>query len=110
MRFEVFLMIIAMGAVTYLSRVIGFVIVRTFGVPQAVARWLTYVPVGILTALIVPTLLIRDGRVHVGIGNHYLLAGLVAAAVAYRTRSVVLTVGVGLGAVMLLQATGFGIG
>ena len=110
MRFEVFLMIVAMGAVTYLSRVIGFVIVRTFGVPRAVARWLTYVPVGILTALIVPTLLIRDGRVQIGLGNHYLLAGLVAAAVAYKTRNVFLTVGVGLGAVMMLQATGFGIG
>ena len=103
MRTEVMLMIAAMGAVTYLSRIAGFALVRAFGVPPLLARWLTYVPVGILTALIVPTLLIRDGQLHVGLNNHYLVAGFIAAVVAYKTRNVLITVGIGLSAVLALQ-------
>ncbi|TVQ40537.1 MAG: AzlD domain-containing protein [Spirochaetaceae bacterium] len=109
MRAEVLLMIVAMGAVTYLSRLGGFLLVRAFGVPRVVARWLTYVPVGILTALVVPTLLVREGRLHIGLDNHYLLAGIVAAVIAYRTRNVLLTVGVGLAAVFALQFLGSGV-
>ena len=104
MRADIVAMIVAMGAVTYLSRIAGFLIVQVIGVPKSVARWLTYVPVGILTALIVPTLIVREGQLHVALDNHYLLAGLIAAAVAYKTRSVLVTVGVGLAAVFLLGA------
>ncbi len=110
MRTEVMLMIAAMGAVTYLSRIAGFALVRAFGVPPLLARWLTYVPVGILTALIVPALLIRDGQLHVGLDNHYLVAGVIAAVVAYKTRNVLITVGIGLTAIFALQLIGGGPG
>ncbi len=110
MRAEVMLMILAMGAVTYASRVAGFILVRAFGVPRVLASWLTYVPVGILTALIVPTLLIRQGQFHIGPDNHYMLAGIVAALVAYKTRNVLITVGIGLAAVFALQSFGVGPG
>ncbi len=104
MRAELVLIILAMGLITYATRVGAFAVLRVTGMPGWLRRTVKYVPVGVLTALVVPSLLVRDGAVDLSLENHYLLAGLITAVVAWKTRNVALTVAVGLAAVLTLTA------
>ncbi len=63
-------------------------------------RLARYVPVAALTALVVPALLPRDGEPVYARS----LAGVVAFAVAYRAKNVLLTVIVGLAGLLVLRA------
>jgi branched-subunit amino acid transport protein len=67
-----------------------------------VSRALRFVPPSVLTAILVPELLIRDNQLMVA--NPRLLAGFLAAVVAWRSKNVVLTIGVGMIVLLFLQA------
>ncbi|GAB1428234.1 hypothetical protein MASR2M17_16620 [Aminivibrio sp.] len=76
---EMFFIIAGDGLVTFATR---FAAVAPSGTekPAGLERWLRHIPTGILTALIAPALLLPKGYVDFSLQNHYLLAGLVAAA------------------------------
>jgi branched-subunit amino acid transport protein len=67
-------------------------------------RALRFVPPAVLSAILLPELVLQSGVVDLSIGNERLLAGMLAALVAWRTRNVLLTLGVGLVALWILQA------
>lgn len=71
-------------------------------VPPAVQRILRQIPPAALASLVVPALLRPEG--HLDLGQERLLAGIVAAVVAWRTRNIALTLGVGMGLAMLIDA------
>jgi hypothetical protein len=48
----------------------------------------------------------EKGALHVSIGNERLLAGLIAAVITWRTRSVLFTLGGGMATLWTLQAIG----
>ena len=73
--------------------------------PPAVQRALRYVPPAALTAIILPALLRPDGALEVGPGNTRLIAGLAAGLVAWRTRSALLTIAVGMLLLWILDGT-----
>ncbi len=106
MRAEFVLLILAMGAITYATRVTSFAVLRLTGMPAWLRRAVRYVPVGVLVALILPTLLIQDDRLALHLGNHYLIAGVFTAFVAWKTKNVAVTVGLGLAAVFALAFIG----
>lgn len=106
MRSEIFLIIIGMAAVTFLSRFAAPVLLQYAGIPQWLERWLRHVPTAILTALIAPSLLSPQGKLDISFHNHYLLAGIVAAIVAYKTRNVVLTICLGILTMLILRRIG----
>jgi branched-subunit amino acid transport protein len=64
---------------------------------------LRYVPPAVLTALIAPELLIREGAIDVSTLNPRFWAGLLAIGAALVTRSVLLTIIVGMSALWLLR-------
>ncbi|WP_378955352.1 AzlD domain-containing protein [Pelosinus sp. sgz500959] len=107
MRSEIFFIIIGMAVVTFFTRFASAILFRQTGVPVWFERWMKHVPTGILTALIIPTLLLPKGYLDVSTQNHYLLAGVVAILVAYRYRSVLVTMGVGL--MVMLSMRWFGV-
>jgi len=72
--------------------------------PDWLTRALRFVPVAVLTALVVPAIIYREGVLSLSLSNERLIAGLLAAIVAWRTRSVLATLAVGMGGVWLLQA------
>ncbi|MEF8790761.1 MAG: AzlD domain-containing protein [Haloarculaceae archaeon] len=74
------------------------------GVPPNVRAALRYVPPAVLAALVLPAFLLADGSLAVGPGNDRLLAGGVAAVVAWRTGSVLGTLVVGMVALYLLRS------
>jgi len=75
---------------------------RLADVPPPVQRVLRQIPPAALAALVAPALLRPEGELD--LTHPRFVAGVVAAAVAWRTRSTGLTLAVGLGAAMLLEA------
>jgi branched-subunit amino acid transport protein len=96
--------IVAMGAVTYLPRAIPLAVLAQIKIPEGFIRWLRFVPVAVLAALLAPELLLRDGAFDLSLSNHYLLAAVPCFLVAVKTKNLLLTVGVGLAAAILLQS------
>jgi branched-subunit amino acid transport protein len=96
MRIEILLIILGMAAVTFFTRFGTFALFRQTGIPGWLERWLKHIPTAILTALIMPALLLPAGHLDISLRNHYLLAGVVAALVAYKSRNIVATLGLGM--------------
>lgn len=92
----IWLTIIAMAIVTYLTRAPALFALRGEIAPW-LQRWLGYVPVAVFTALILPPLLLQTEHdmPQLAIGPA-LLAGIVGALVAWRSGNVLLTIAAGL--------------
>ena len=99
------LTIIGMGIVTYAIRLSLILLLGRVEVPPVVRQALRLVPPAVLSAIIFPELLRpAGGAFDLSLGNARLLAGVLAALVAWRTKSVLLTIAVGMAALWILQA------
>jgi len=96
--------LVAAGLVTYLIRLSFIALLGRFELPPLAAQALRFVPPAVLSAIIFPELLLKGGELALGWRNARLLAGLVAALVAWRTQNVLLTIAVGMAALWGLQA------
>ncbi len=103
MRTEILLIILGMALVTFATRFSCVALFQKNGMPAWLERWLKHIPSAVLTALIVPALLLPKGQIDVSLGNHYLLAGIVAAVVAYKSRNIVATLLLGMGTMLALH-------
>jgi branched-subunit amino acid transport protein len=93
--------ILAVGALNYASRLSFIAFFARRAMPPLLARALRYVPAAMLTALIVPMIVApAAGAFPV---DPKVPAALVAAAVAYFTRSTPKTLAAGMAALWLLQ-------
>ena len=97
-------LIIGMMLVTFLVRYPVLAIVGRVKLPERIIRALRYVPVAVLTAIIAPELLIRDGAPALTLANAYLVGGLVAILVAWRWGHLLITILAGMGSFMLWRA------
>lgn len=89
------LLIAACALVTFVPRVVPFVIVRNLVLPPALMKWLSYIPVCLLTALIVQGVVEETGSVP-SIHWSNLMALLPTLFVALRTKSLLGTVVTGM--------------
>ena len=71
--------------------------------PRGFRRALRYVPPAVLAAIVVPGLLLAQGRLDLSTDNPRWMAGVVAIAVAARTRSALAAIASGMAALWLLQ-------
>ena len=106
MRLEVVLTILCMAAATYFTRFASPLLLDRTGVPRWMVRLLKHVPTAMLAALIAPALLAPQGSLQIGPGNHYLLAGAVAAFMAWRRQPPAVTMGSGMAVMLLLRMGG----
>jgi branched-subunit amino acid transport protein len=97
----IWLTMILAGLLTFLTRLSFIALWGRWTPPEWLRRGLRFVPPAVLTAIIVPELLMRDGVLTPF--SPRLLAGVVAALVAWRTKNIVWTIVVGMGALLLLQ-------
>ncbi len=95
---------LAAGLVTFATRLSFIALLGKVEVPPLLTRALRFVPAAVLSAIIFPELVVRGGAVDLSFGNARLLAGLVAALVALKTRSVAWTIGTGMASLWALQA------
>lgn len=102
----VWLVVVAAGAGTLALR-LSFVLLfgRIDAVPPRVVGVLRYVPAAVLAALVVPALAALSAEPTLGVQYDpaKVVAGGVAALVAWRTESVLATIGVGMAALWALQ-------
>src|SRR5262245_30829910 len=102
----IWLTILGMALVTYATRVTTMLALRGEVAPW-LRRWLSYVPVAVFTALILPPLLLSEhgGARELAFGPA-LPAGIVGGLVAWRTGNVLLTILSGLVAFWALRWVG----
>ena len=63
-----------------------------FPPPPRAVRLLAYVPVAVLTALVVPYVVIRDGAPMLGLDNAYLVGAIIAVLISYASKNLLLTI------------------
>ena len=71
--------------------------------PAWLMTWLRYVPVAILSAMLLPALLVQDKHISFGAENFFLWAAFPTIFVAWKTRNINSAVADGMGAVALLR-------
>lgn len=100
---NIWLVMIVGGLITFGMR---FSLIYLFGrleIPETMRKALHYVPPAVLSAIIFPELLIRNGALDISLTNTRLLAGIVAIAAAWFTRNTLITILVGMAALFILQ-------
>ena len=97
------LVMIAGGLLTFLTRLSFIAAEGRFRVPAWFRATLPFVPVATLTAIIAPALVRPEGAWELSLGNAKLVAGAVAVAVAAWRRNVLLTIVLGFAAFLALR-------
>jgi branched-subunit amino acid transport protein len=96
-------MVLIVGLLTFALRLSFVQLSERLHMPAWLEQGLRFVPAAVLSALIMPAFLYPDDVLALSLGNERLLAGLLAALVAWRTRNVLFTIIAGMGALWLLQ-------
>lgn len=94
-RWEV-LLIAGMAAVTFGVRYPVLALVSRLELPPSLVQALRFIPPAVLAAIIAPALVMPGGVPDLSLQNAYLVAGAAAAVVAWRTRNLLLTIGLGM--------------
>lgn len=82
-----------MSVVTFIPRVLPFLLLARRNLPAPVERWLSYVPVAVLAALLAPSLLAPAGEFNLAFGtNPAFWVSIPVFLVAYLTRNLFATV------------------
>lgn len=90
-----FMAILGMGAVTYLTRIAGVLILSRVSLSPGLKRWLEQIPGAVIMSIVAPAVLAA--------GPAEALAGLAALAAAVFTRSLPLAMVAGVGVVYLAR-------
>ncbi len=100
---NLWLTIIACGVASFLIRFSFIAIHGRVPMPYWFTRALTFVPVALLPAFILPEILIQREALNLTLWNPKLWAGILAVVVAWRTKNVMATIAVGMAALWILQ-------
>jgi branched-subunit amino acid transport protein len=83
----IFLTILGMLVVTYIPRVMPAWFLSTRKLPDAAISWLGFVPVAVLAALLIPSLVVVDQELSFAGTNIFLWASIPSILVAWKTKS-----------------------
>jgi branched chain amino acid efflux pump len=97
------LTIAGMMLVTFFPRVIPVWFLASRSLPPRVAAWLRYVSPAVLSAMLLPSIVAPEGFVDLNWDNLYLMAAIPTLLVAWKTRSMVIPVLVGMVLVALAR-------
>ena len=110
MRGDVWLVILGMAAVTYLTRAPLLLALARRPLPPRLRLWLRLIPLAVLPALAVPMILVaRDAggvRLAASLGHPPLWGAVVVFGLAACRVNLLVTVGVGVAVVAILRALG----
>lgn len=93
---DILLLFIGLGVVNFLMRLSFIGLLGKRPIPLGLQKALRFVPLAILTAIIVPEVLLRDGQLLSTALDAKLIAALAAVGMAARTRNVPLTIVAGM--------------
>lgn len=98
--------LVLIGVITFAYRFAMIFFLARLRLPSWISQALRFVPIAALTAITVPELLAYHGAIELSWHNERLLAGLLASVVAWRTKNVFLTIGLGMISLYCLQWLG----
>ena len=100
---DILFTLIGMMLVTYLPRLLPAWFLRGRKLHPFLEAWLKYVPVAVLAALLLPSLLVENGNLKLEWSNLYLWAALPSGFTAWKTRNMFATILVGMIVVALVR-------
>lgn len=89
--------------VTAVPRVLPLILLSRITLPEWVNRWLGYVTVAIIAALLTQSVIVPDGHIALSAKNLALLAVIPTLLVAIKTRNLIVTVLGGIATMALLR-------
>jgi branched-subunit amino acid transport protein len=104
MRWDVVAVIMAASLVTVIPRVLPLSFLSRVTIPEWGMRWLRHIPVAVMAALLAQSLFVADGSLEWRAYN--VLSAIPAFLAAFLTRSLLLTVVIGVGTMLLLMKLG----
>ena len=100
---NIWLVMVLGGLLTFAMRFSFIYLFGRFEVPETLKTTLRFVPPAVLSAIILPELLLPSGSLDISLSNHRLIAGGMAILVATWTKNTLLTILAGIGALIVLQ-------
>ena len=100
---NIWLVMVLGGLLTFGMRLSFIYLFGRIEIPEMVQRALRFVPPSVLSAIILPQLLMPSGSFDISLCNHRLLAGFIAIIVAWFTKNTLLTILVGMVVLLILQ-------
>lgn len=100
---KILLTILGMSLVTYLPRMLPLVVLSRIKLPAVFIRWLGYIPPAVLSALLLPGILISEGQVNLTFDNHALMASIPCLIAALVWKNMFVTVVVGVVSMLVLN-------
>lgn len=97
------LTILGMWAVTFGMKAGPIALLARRRLPPSIVGTISHLPIAVLSALLVPNVLMPGGSLEIDPANYFLWGTAVALAVNLTTKSLLATVVAGMGAVALLR-------
>ncbi|WP_413701034.1 AzlD domain-containing protein [Psychromonas sp. KJ10-10] len=101
------LLILGMFIITFSIRFIMFAFAGKISFPGWLAKSLKFVPPAVLTAIIIPAVVMPNGVIDMSLTNNYLIAALFAFVIALITKNLLKTIGLGMTFFLILQYLSF---
>jgi branched-subunit amino acid transport protein len=98
-----FILITGMALATFACRYPVLALVSLIPLPASLLAAMRFVPPAVLAAIIAPAVLMPNGHIAVSLDNSHLIAGLVAALVAWRSQNLMLTIVVGMSTLWVVR-------
>ncbi|MCG7406651.1 AzlD domain-containing protein [Paenibacillus sp. ACRRX] len=102
-RWEVFLIILGAAFVTFIPRVVPLMVLSRFELPKWAMRWLNFVPISVIAALIGQEIFTHDGKITSLTTNLEFFAAIPTFYIAVKTRSLLGTVLGGIISIIVLR-------
>ena len=90
------ILILGMAVLTFLPRYIPFALAGKVNIPTWLSRALNFVPIAVLSSIIIQSTLIRNGELSFSLDNYHLIAAIAAFVTAVVSRHMFFSIGVGL--------------
>ncbi|WHY87199.1 AzlD domain-containing protein [Neobacillus novalis] len=102
-RGAILLIILGTALVTFIPRVLPLMVLSRFELPEWATRWLSFIPISVMAALVGQEIFMADGKLALSTGNVEILAAIPTFLVAIKTRSLLATVLSGIISLMVLR-------
>ena len=99
----IWLIMIALALGTFLIRISFILLFSNREIHPLIVRALRFVPASVLSALVLPQILTRNNSLRISLTNPQLIAGIIAALIAWRTKNVMFTILSGMVVLWVLQ-------
>ncbi len=99
----IWIVIVVCAIITFLIRVSFIAVFGKKEIPIWLQRALKYVPPSVLSVIACQSILFQGNHLDISLNNTRLIAGIIAAFVAWWTKNILITIIAGMAALILIQ-------